>query len=111
MKQPEKWQKIVEQKVNTLFNKVLGKNEKICLLFLLKHQRNFGDFSHRSVCQEWEQGLAEVFCSREARTGVTHSAVFCRGLGWTGQSKKTSLTCVVAQCLCLSSSVLYHLIL
>ena len=31
MKLPEKWQKVVEQNSDTLFNKVLGENEKMCL--------------------------------------------------------------------------------
>ena len=41
MKLPEKWQKVMNKTVNALLTKVLGENEKICLLFLLKNQRNF----------------------------------------------------------------------
>ena len=41
MKQPEKWQKIVEQNVNTLFNKVPGENEKYVFYFYFKIEGNF----------------------------------------------------------------------
>ena len=44
MKQPEKWQKIVEQNVNTLFNKVLGENEKYVFYFYLNIKGTFGTF-------------------------------------------------------------------
>ena len=43
MKLPEKWPKVVKQNVNMLFNKVLGKNIKLCLLaLLLKPKDLFG---------------------------------------------------------------------
>ena len=38
MKLPEKWQKVVGQRVNMLFNKVLGENEKCVFYF---YRRNF----------------------------------------------------------------------
>ena len=43
MKLPEKWQKVVEQnsEVNTLFNKVLGENEKCVYYFYLKTKGTF----------------------------------------------------------------------
>ena len=41
MKSPEKWQKIVEQRVNTLFNKVLGENEECVFYFCLKTKGTF----------------------------------------------------------------------
>ena len=41
MKLSEEWQKGVEQKVKLLFSKVLGANEKMCLLYLYKNQKNF----------------------------------------------------------------------
>ena len=40
MKLPEKWQKVVEQRVNTLFNQVLGENEKCVFYFYLKNGGN-----------------------------------------------------------------------
>ena len=39
VKLPEKWQKIVEQMVNTLFNKVLDENEKCAFYFYLKKKK------------------------------------------------------------------------
>ena len=39
MKLPGKWQKVVEQR--TLFNKVLGENEKYAFHFYLKTERAF----------------------------------------------------------------------
>ena len=36
MKLPEKWQKVVEKRENTLFNKVLGENQKCVFYFYLK---------------------------------------------------------------------------
>ena len=41
MKLPEKWQKVVEKRVNTLFNKVLGENEKCVFYFYLKTEGTF----------------------------------------------------------------------
>ena len=78
MKQPEKWQKRVEQKVNTLFNKVLGENEKYVFYFYLNIKGTFGTFLTGLWVRSGNRALAEVFCSREAWTGVTHSAAFCR---------------------------------
>ena len=40
MKLPEKWQKLWNKMVNTLFNKVLGENEKC--VFTLKPKELFG---------------------------------------------------------------------
>ena len=37
MNLPEKWQEVVEQRVNMLFNKVLGENEKCVFYFYLKN--------------------------------------------------------------------------
>ena len=41
MKLPEKWQKVVNKRVNTLFNKVLGENEKCVFYFYLKTEGTF----------------------------------------------------------------------
>ena len=44
MKQPEKWQKIVEQNVNTLFNNVLGETDKYVFYVYLNIKGTFGTF-------------------------------------------------------------------
>ena len=41
MKLPEKWQKVVEKRVNTLFNKVLSENKKCFFYFYLKSKGTF----------------------------------------------------------------------
>ena len=42
MNLPEKLQKVMEQTVNTLFNKALGENEKCVFYFYLKTKGIFG---------------------------------------------------------------------
>ena len=64
MKLPEKWQKVLEQKGETLFNKVLGENEKCVFYFYLKTE---GTYGHPVVSKLFTQLVPCAQCWGETR--------------------------------------------